>query len=126
MKNRAKCKLCQNIIESFHRQDYVTCPCGEISIDGGNDFLGCRSNNFDNFLRVDDEGNEIVVKYENKSESDEKPNEHKRLCRDELLSLLDDMIKTIESLPQQALFSPISHYDHLSLLYLISSIFRAS
>ena len=37
--NKAKCRLCGDIIESKHRHDYVECKCGEISVDGGKDYL---------------------------------------------------------------------------------------
>lgn len=33
--NRAKCALCQDVIESFSRHDWVSCKCGEIFVDGG-------------------------------------------------------------------------------------------
>lgn len=33
--NRAKCLLCNDIITSKHSHDYVTCKCGNLSIDGG-------------------------------------------------------------------------------------------
>ena len=39
MRNRAKCKLCSSVIESYHRYDEVSCKCGEINISGGNDVL---------------------------------------------------------------------------------------
>jgi len=38
--NRARCVKCGDIIISRHRHDFVTCKCGAISIDGGNDY--CR------------------------------------------------------------------------------------
>ena len=38
--NRAKCKLCGKIIVSRHRHDFVSCDCGAIAVDGGNDY--CR------------------------------------------------------------------------------------
>ena len=37
--NKAKCKVCKDIIESKHTHDYVECSCGEISVDGGKDYL---------------------------------------------------------------------------------------
>jgi hypothetical protein len=37
-KNKAKCLSCQDIIESQHRHDYISCFCGAISIDGGNEY----------------------------------------------------------------------------------------
>jgi hypothetical protein len=38
IKNIAKCLLCGDIIESKHRHDYVTCKCGNLSVDGGQDY----------------------------------------------------------------------------------------
>ena len=38
IKNIAKCLLCGDIIESKHRHDYVTCKCGNLSVDGGKDY----------------------------------------------------------------------------------------
>ncbi len=54
MKNRAKCKKCHSVLESFHEFDYITCKCGEIAISGGNQKLECYANDWSNFLRVDD------------------------------------------------------------------------
>lgn len=39
IRNRAKCRLCGDIIESKHRHDLVACKCGAIFIDGGLDYL---------------------------------------------------------------------------------------
>ncbi len=43
----------------------------------------------------------------------------------DLLQMLDEMIKSYDRLPQHALISPISHYDLLSALLLISEILRS-
>jgi len=51
--NRAKCKLCGTIIVSRHRHDLVSCKCGEIFVDGGNDYWRCGAKNFKNFLRFE-------------------------------------------------------------------------
>lgn len=37
--NAAICKVCNDRIESTHRHDYVTCSCGNLSVDGGYDYL---------------------------------------------------------------------------------------
>ena len=37
-RNKAKCKLCGDIIESKHRHDFVMCRCEAIFIDGGNEY----------------------------------------------------------------------------------------
>ena len=39
VKNAAKCLKCGDTIESIHRHDYVTCSCGNVSVDGGTDYL---------------------------------------------------------------------------------------
>lgn len=123
MKNRAKCKLCKKVIESFHEFDYVCCSCGEISISGGSYKYECYANDFSNFLRVDEEGNEIIVKVQKeihkpKDEFKTKP------TKEELLKVLDEMISNIEALPKNAMASPINHYDLCSALILISSILK--
>jgi len=116
MRNRAKCKLCKNIIESKYEGDNVHCECGEISIDGGNERLSCASLNWENFLRVDDEGNEIIVtiKEMEKNVPDKK----------ELIEMLDEMIKSYENLPTNAMLTPVNHYDLVSALLLMSSILK--
>lgn len=38
-KNALKCLKCGDIIESKDRHDYVTCSCGNVSVDGGLDYL---------------------------------------------------------------------------------------
>jgi hypothetical protein len=122
MRNRAKCKLCKEIIESFTIQDYISCKCDEISIWGGNVKLHCEANDWNNFLRVDDEGNEIVVKIKSKEEIDipsSKP------TKADLIGILDEMIKNVEDLPSQAMLAPITHYDYCSLLILLSSLFKS-
>ncbi len=126
MRNRAKCKLCQSIIESFHRYDNVSCKCGEIAIEGGQDYLRCSAKDWKNFLRIDDEGNEIVPTIKDKEE--EKPNEVKSVApptRKELLDMLDEMIASYERLPQNARTQSPTNYDLAAALLLLSSILRS-
>lgn len=129
MRNRAKCKKCETIIESLHTHDYVVCKCGEIGVDGGQDYFRAMAKDYSNFLRIDDEGNEIVVRVVEKDEKEEKNEEQTQEAtqpsREDLLNFLDAMAKDIERLPQSAMSLPITHYDHYSLIILVSSIFRA-
>lgn len=119
MRNRAKCKLCNDIIESVHPDDRTACKCGEIEI-WGNEM--CSTYNWDNFIRIDDEGNEIIPKIVDKMvELEEKPINRKKLA----LNALEEMIKKIEELPQMAWTTPITHYDYYSLLLLLSALFKA-
>ena len=125
MRNRAKCKLCGEIIESFHANDWVKCKCGEIYIDGGNHNLKCGAKNWNNFLRVDDNDNVIIVKIMD-DKVEVKPEEPKQLSRDELIDMLEGTLKSIERLPDGAMALPINHYDFYSFGLLVLSILRSA
>lgn len=114
MRNRAKCKACESIIESLNSRDECTCKCGQISVSGG-ERMGCAALNWSNFLRVDDEGNVIVPTVTDRPIP----------TKSDLLDELEGMIKRIEEMPQQAMVVSINHYDFVSLLILLSSIFRS-
>jgi hypothetical protein len=128
MKNRAKCKLCETVIESFNRNDYVTCKCGEISIDGGDQYFKCAAKDWDNFLRVDDEGNIIVPRVATPPKDiigeDDEVKEYSKPTREELLKILEDMIKTIEDMPPQAMLTAVNQYDLMSLMMILLSVFK--
>src|SRR5580692_543260 len=70
MRNSAKCRLCLDVLESFHQFDLVACKCGEISITGGNHGFGTSAKNYANFIRLDDENREIEVKFVEKEGKD--------------------------------------------------------
>lgn len=122
MKNRAKCKLCSSIIESYFKGDYVSCKCGEISVTDG-DALNCAAKDFNNFLRVDDEGNEIIVTVKPHGES-VKPLDKPTF--EQMLEMLEVMGKNIERLPADAMFTPVNHYDLLSLILLLKELLRST
>ena len=125
MRNRAKCKLCKKVIESFHATDYVECECGEISVDEGTS-LRCSAKNWSNFLRIDENDNEILVSVRTdpsnfpKEEVDKKGRPDKK----ELIDALDSLIKTYENLPEHARFSAVTHEDLTAALFLISAIIK--
>lgn len=145
---KAKCRLCSDVIESKHRHEYITCSCGEISIDGGKEYMHCRANDEKNFMLLDNEGNEIIPKkkqvpdptpdelihqeaqnqWEGKSYSNNifPTSPSNKPTKSEMLSMLDEMIERIENLPQEARYAPVTHADHVSLMLLVVSLFRAS
>lgn len=140
MRNRAKCKLCGSLIESLHVSDLVLCKCEAIAIDGGPDNFRTYARDYMHFLRIDDKDNEISVIVKEKGlSSDLKKNPTKpdskdengpvphpdRITRVDLLDELETMIKNIEGLPQQALSTPVSHYDLCSALIVILAVLRA-
>lgn len=117
MKNRAKCKLCKQIIESFHPDKWVSCHCGEISINGGESKLGCQANDFGNFIRVDDNGNEISVQYDDLTP--------KKPSKEELMKMFAEMIKKIDELPPIAMSTSINHYDYYNLMVMLYAILES-
>ncbi len=123
MRNQAKCKLCSSIIESFFEKDYIECKCGEISINGGPGIFKANAKNWDNFLRIDDEGNEILVKVKEREEII--VNFSPKPTREELLETLDMMIQNMENIPSHAMTNPVTHYDLAAALILVSSIFKS-
>lgn len=46
--------------------------------------------------------------------------------KEKLLEILEEMIKSFENLPQHAMGAPITHYDYLSLMFLIRELFKVS
>lgn len=73
-------------------------------------------------MRIDDLGNEIVVTLK---EVDSSPKAIKPLTKDELLSMLHELIKSIDNLPTHAMTAPVTHYDLSAALSLVLAIFRA-
>lgn len=39
LRNRARCLECGDVVESKTRHDFKTCSCGNLSVDGGHDYL---------------------------------------------------------------------------------------
>jgi hypothetical protein len=39
IRNAAQCVKCDDVIESKHVHDFVSCKCGAIFIDGGHEYL---------------------------------------------------------------------------------------
>lgn len=39
IRNIAKCKICDDVIESKHTHDYVMCKCGAITLDGSKEYI---------------------------------------------------------------------------------------
>lgn len=119
MKNRAKCKLCGDIIESMHTEDCQYCLCGEIYVKEGQS-MRCGSKSWENFLRIDDDGNEVVPQIIEGEEEvktaeihDPTPEERKEI----LLNHLKGMVDSFDNLPSGARTSFVTQMDlHYALL----------
>lgn len=137
MRNRAKCKLCGDVIESLHQYDFKRCKCGEIMVDGGHlDYKRCGAGDWKNFVYLDDEDNEHPVRLSNQaaapeSKEEEKPHEESKVegthnRREELLSMLFDTIQNSENLPTHVRSSFVTYLDLDGALTLIYAILKES
>lgn len=132
MRNRAKCKLCEEVIESLHRNDFVSCKCGEIAIDGGLDYLRSVARDYSNFLRVDDEGSERPVAYVNKNPTDGQVDKVAEEEPKHVLSRADKMRElerffdheNFDRLPDYQKYSFVTNAQFQSLGLLLISILR--
>jgi hypothetical protein len=50
--NRAQCRLCKQIIESYHRHDFKWCKCGEIYVDGGKNYIRRGARDLNNIIEL--------------------------------------------------------------------------
>ena len=140
MRNRAKCRLCGEIIESFAVGDYITCKCGEIGVHGGPIKFECAvRSDWGNFVRIDDNDKEVEIKVMEKAAikanlttenpinewAEKEIDKAKPPCKADLHDELERMIANIEGLPQEVLMQPVSHYDLAAALMLISAILRS-
>ena len=122
MRNRAKCKQCGDIIESLLPDDLVQCRCEEIYVDGGEKVFKAGARDWDNFIRIDDDSNEIQVKViEKESEDYSKIPETKK----EWLKRITDFRDHLKALPEQVQSVPLTHYDLFLLLDLLSGFFSS-
>ena len=112
MNNRAKCRLCQSVIESFHSQDLVECKCGEIAVYGGLS-MQCSAKNWSNLIRVDDEGNEIVPIVK------EGATLNNFVSR---MGMFKEMIDSFDKLPEEARMTPVTQTDLQNALKIIYSL----
>ena len=114
MRNRAKCRKCQSIIESFALLDYIECKCKAIAISGGTTKFEVYAHDYSDLIRVDDSGNEIVPKIVEKAEADKEIDaKESEKPLDDPLKMLDDHIRYYQDMPEGALIAPITGYDLL-------------
>lgn len=50
----------------------------------------------------------------------------KKPTKEDLIEMLDEMIKTYEGLPERAMMTAINHYDLLSFMYLVSAVVKSN
>lgn len=121
MKNIAKCLLCHTIIESMHDYDLQRCDCGEIAVDGGMKMLALAKN-FDNFLRVREDGTTFKPKIvENDTHENTLHTSFSEITHnfEKLVSSLQLMLENVQRLPHNAMEQPLNQYDLQTLLQVL-------
>ncbi len=58
MANKARCEICKTVIESKSRHNFVSCACGKIFVDGGNDYFRCGYENPEDITFIYEDGRE--------------------------------------------------------------------
>jgi len=58
--NRVKCLICNDVIESRYRHDYVTCRCGAVAVDGGYSYLKRSGSDWEEMSVYLEDGHEKV------------------------------------------------------------------
>jgi hypothetical protein len=48
--NKAECAICHDVIESKHVHDFRSCGCGEISVDGGREYIRRAAKHLSNII----------------------------------------------------------------------------
>ena len=136
MRNRAKCKLCNDIIESTATYHFVTCKCGQISIDGGpSEYRRCLAHDWANFVYLDDDETERPLKVQKLEENpkdqvaSEKAKDSDKESvvtgkRAELMEVLKETLKNSENLPPHVRSSFVTYADLDGLVSLIYAILR--
>lgn len=53
IKNRVRCNICGDVIESVFCHDMRSCTCGRVSVDGGKDYIRrCFTNGVDDYTEL--------------------------------------------------------------------------
>lgn len=130
MINRAKCKLCNDVIESHIHGHVVYCKCGTIAVmDGPALRTYAKGNDYGSyFLRVDDMGNEMVVQYKQdptevgQNEDDHEP--EKGVSKKHLIEEFEANIKNAIDRPDHVLASFVTTDELLRFMIDILNIIK--
>ncbi len=68
--NKARCLLCSEIIESKHLHDFITCGCGNISVDGGTSYLkrSAKTDQYEDLSEAKEESDAVEKRQEQEND----------------------------------------------------------
>ena len=86
----------------------------------------CYAKSFKNFIRINDDGEEVIPTIVEKEVPEADPNQDMTQPpnRQELLSALNDYIKSFDNLPEHAMMTPITHIDLKNSLTIVYAILK--
>ena len=123
MKNKAKCRLCGDIIESVHSDEVASCKCGAISVHGGDAMYCSVLGDWTNFIRVDDNGNEIVPTIKEKA-IDESEATERLATKQDLIDALTRQYEYIDASYDVVKWAAPTTSDISAMLQIIVGIFK--
>lgn len=95
-KNSAKCLICNDVLESKNRWDYVVCYCGNLHIDGGLDYLKRGATSYEMVQELSEERKFTLEELEKEKERILKMLKYSAL-QDYYTDLLDEVNKEINN-----------------------------
>lgn len=107
------------------RNDYVTCKCGEIAVDGGQEYWRCAAKDWHNFLRIDDDGREVEIKVIEKEEPIPEALPQPKPKKEEVIKLIREQIRICDLDNEARARQPLTNYDFGAILYLLLALAEA-
>ena len=127
MINRAKCLQCESIIESHLPNEMIKCKCGLIAVCDGPAMRMWPTGSL-HFVRIDEMGNEVRVKYVDKEAQEGKeenpPADNPKPTLDEAIEALERSIEYNEKLPYHEQYSFVTSNEMTAYLKSIVNIIR--
>lgn len=114
--NAARCGICEDYIESKHRHDFVTCSCGNLAVDGGQEYLK-RSFKQDNWVDMSQ-----MTRYGHLKEQASNLQIQMDVAKQEILQLQDDHDNAVKKLRNQI---DRANMEYLSILSEIKTLEEA-
>lgn len=139
MGKKLKCLECGDTIESTHRHEFVRCSCQSCFVDGGTEYFRIGWSDPEKCIEIMEDGSEVLLSdslkdRQKRIEEREKDLEEKAIdqadteskpSKEDFIFLLDELAGSIQRMPPDALYSPVTNADHLALIQAISSFLKA-
>ena len=138
MTKKLKCLECGDIIESKQKHDFVRCSCHSCFVDGGDEYFRIGWSDPDKCIKIMEDGTEVLLSDSLKDKSKRMEDREKELeeksidqadaeskpSKEDFIFLLDELAGSIQRMPPDALYSPVTNADHLALIQAISSFLK--